>query len=217
MFAARPELYTFIPIVEERIEAASNPYTKNKRSFVLAFSEWHLQNYVIWKEEGLYLRFTKCDDELKVNASELPKTFYGDYVLRDLPVKLYYKDDYELEILMKACPYPWYLMPGDIPLGRSCVGEHWNNMKNIGTVARTLYFTGNGRIFCTTLGMGWKGKCIEVDLIRNCPQSYYDIAERIYKLDVEIDLELERALRNNKGLARRIGKPLRFLDRTLQP
>ncbi|RCK66430.1 hypothetical protein Cantr_02160 [Candida viswanathii] len=223
------------PIVEERKEVASSCFKHNDRNLVIRFSDWHLQNYVIWKEDALYMRFTKCDEELKVDASELPKTFYGDYDLRELPVKIYYKDDYELGILMKACvtknyilrhrelvpgeipPYLWCLMPGDIPLGLSHAIEHWKNMADDDRVARIFYFTENDRIFCTTLGMGWRGKCIQVKLISDCPRSYYDISKMIYNLDLENDLELQRALRGNQDLATEIGKPLLFLNMTLQP
>ncbi|RCK66428.1 hypothetical protein Cantr_02162 [Candida viswanathii] len=223
------------PIVRERKEVASSCFKHNDRNLVIRFSDWHLQNYVIWKNDGLYTRFTKCDDELKVDASELPKTFYGDYDLRDLPIELYYKDGHDLDLLMKACvtknymlrqidstpgdsgSYPWYLMPGDIPLGMSDVGEFWDSVRLHDDVARILCFVENDRIFCTTLGMGWRGKCIQVEQITDCPRSYYDIAEMIYHFDLENDLELQEKLRKYQDLAREIGKPLRFLDRTLQP
>ncbi|RCK55546.1 hypothetical protein Cantr_03941 [Candida viswanathii] len=222
-------------IIQKRKKDESEACRHNKRHTFIRFSQWHLQNYVIWKDDGLYMRFTKCDDELKVDASELPKTFYGDYDLRALPVRIHYKDVHELDLLMKAWMtknyeleyrkvtpgdpqhYFWYLRPGDIPLGMSCAIEHWNNMKTFETVARIFYFVENDRIFCTTLGMGWKGKCIQVELITDCPRSYYDIAEMVHNFDLENDLELQRALTNNQDLARKIGEPLLFLDRTLQP
>ncbi|RCK66424.1 hypothetical protein Cantr_02142 [Candida viswanathii] len=222
-------------IIQKRKKAESEADNLNHRLTFIRFSHSHLQNFVLWKNDGLYMRFTKCDDELNVDASELPKTFYGDYDLRDSPVKIYYKDDYELDILMKACvtknyilrhrelvpgeipPYLWCLMPGNIPLGLYHAIEHWKNMADDDRVARIFYFTENDRIFCTTLGMGWRGKCIQVELITDCPRSYYDIAEMIYNFDLENDLELQLALRRNQNLATEIGQPLRFLGRTLQP
>ncbi|RCK65456.1 hypothetical protein Cantr_01116 [Candida viswanathii] len=155
-------------------------------------------------------------DELPLQLSILSIVFkvaiQPYYDLRVLPVRIRYKDEYELEILM-ACvtknyvlshrelvpgetpPYHWSLMPGSHTI------EHWKNMKDDDRVARIFYFTENDRIFFTTLGMG----------------SYYDIAEMVYHFDLENDLELQRALRKNQNLATEIGKPLAFLDRTLQP
>ncbi|RCK66624.1 hypothetical protein Cantr_03144 [Candida viswanathii] len=90
-------------IVQQRKRAESEECRHNKRHTFIRFSRWHLQNYVIWKDDRLHVRFTKCDEELKVDASELPKTFYGDYDLCELPVRIHYKDDYDLDLLMKAC------------------------------------------------------------------------------------------------------------------
>ncbi|RCK66383.1 hypothetical protein Cantr_02159 [Candida viswanathii] len=217
-------------IIQKRKKAESEADNLNHRLTFIRFSHSHLQNFVLWKEDGLYMRFTKCDDELKVDASELSKTFYGDYDLRDLPVKLYYKDDYELEILMKACvtknyvlehrelvpgenpPYPWYLMPGDIPLGMSHAIEHWNSMKIFERVARIFYFVENDRIFCSTLGMGWKGKCIQVDQITDCPRSYYNIAEMVSgKISYE-DSDIQIYTRQERGSGIYSEKFARALD-----
>ena len=193
----------------------------------------YLENYVVWKENELMMKSIKNDDELEVEESELHKAIYGYYETRDVPVVAFYLDDEELQFLKsrnKATRIRyeffdedgpgkslvrWLLFPGRIEMGLHYVLTFALRMQDIEEEPRMFYFTLNDRLFCGTRSMGMKA--IEVDVILDCPRSQYDISEKVYNFDTSRDSAMFASKVDTKFLAKHLGVPLKFLDRTFMP
>ncbi|RCK65077.1 hypothetical protein Cantr_00870 [Candida viswanathii] len=186
-------------------------------------------NYVLRKDNGLLMKSIRNNAELEVDATELPKAFYGYYENKHVPVVVFYRSDEEVEFLKsknqaarvkyeffdddKVIPMPWYTMPGENMMVRSYVFAYLGAIWDKPNVSRMYYFTEDERLYCANAGI--KHGAIEVESILDASQPNYDIAEKVYKFAILKDIQLDVARITNKRLVEHVGVPLLFLGRTL--
>ena len=193
----------------------------------------YLENYILWNERGLIMKSIKNDDELEVEEPEISKAFYGYYETRDVPVVVFYLNEEELEFLKSknkarniryeffdenepgAGTSRWLLFPGRIDMGYHYVLTYGLIMQDIEEEPRMFYFTENDRLFCGTRSMSIS--TIEVKDILDCPQSQYDISEKVYNFDTHRDRAMYASKIDTEFLAKHLGVPLKFLDQTFMP
>ncbi|KAK6867600.1 hypothetical protein K6H10_005680 [Candida tropicalis] len=182
---------------------------------------------------GLIMKSIKNDDELEVEEPEISKAFYGYYETRDVPVVVFYLNEEELEFLKSknkarniryeffdenepgAGTSRWLLFPGRIDMGYHYVSTYGLIMQDIEEEPRMFYFTENDRLFCGTRSMSIS--TIEVKDILDCPQSQYDISEKVYNFDTHRDRAMYASKIDTEFLAKHLGVPLKFLDQTFMP
>lgn len=190
----------------------------------------YFDNYIIWSKDALLMKSVHNDLELVVDETEVNKAIVGYYELRDTPVVVFYLNDEQLKFLKsrnKASNVKferstgpgaycrWYLLPGEIEMGHSLALTYSLRLQRMEEGSRMFYFTKNDRLFCSTLGTRF---CvIEVDEILDCPHSYYDIAEKVYKFDMKVDTILQSSRIRNEELSKYLGKPVKFLGETFMP
>ena len=81
-------------------------------------------------------------------------------------------------------------------------------MQDIEEEPRMFYFTENDRLFCGTRSMSIS--TIEVKDILDCPQSQYDISEKVYNFDTHRDRAMYASKIDTEFLAKHLGVPLKF-------
>ena len=193
----------------------------------------YLENCILWNERGLIMKSIKNDDELEVEEPEISKAFYGYYETRDVPVVVFYLNEEELEFLKsknkaRNVRYEffdedgpgkslvrWLLFPGRIEMGLHYVLTFALRVQDIEEEPRMFYFTENDRLFCGTRSMSIG--TIEVKDILDCPQSQYDISEKVYNFDTHRDRAMYASKIDTEFLAKHLGVPLNFLDQTFMP